>query len=396
MVRGLSESCARRAAKYDESAEFPYESFDALRKSGYLGLTVPVELGGLGGDLRDLVVTQERLAAGCASTALTVNMHLSMAGQLARNWRTTPNEAAERMLRDIAGGDVVLGGATAEPGHPLVRSTGSRASRVDGGFVVSGLKTFGTGSAVMTHMTSMAVHEEHPGGPRLLVFRIPIDAAGVEILAGTWNTSGMRATRSENIALRDVFVPDEAVLLAFPVGSLDGSLLQNLWGWSMPTFGAVYLGVAVGAFEHCLADVRRRGWEARPFVRTTITECTLLVESARAVLRQTAEEVMGNDLWTRMTIQQGMSRVVLAKVLATNHAVAVVDRVVQLVGSAALRAGSVYDRALRDVRAGTMHPYSNADAHELISATCLGIQVAEEHPPLRTALADPSDPLTTS
>ncbi|MEV4494176.1 acyl-CoA dehydrogenase family protein [Micromonospora arborensis] len=392
IARELSQSCERRAAKYDESAEFPHENFDALRKSGYLGLTVPEELGGMGGDLRDMVIAQERLAAGCASTALTVNMHLSMAGQMARNWRTAPNEATERMLRDIANGTVILGGATAEPGHSLVRSTGSRARRVDGGFVVSGLKTFGTGSAVMTHMTSMAVHEEHPDGPLVLVFRIAIDTPGVEILAGTWNTSGMRATRSENIALRDVFVPDEAIFLTFPVGSLDGSLLQTLWGWAMPTFGAVYLGVAVGAFEHCLTDVRRRGWESRPFVQTTLTECTLLIESARALLCRTAEEVMGNDLWTGMTIQQGMSRVVSAKVLATNHAVTVVDRVVQLVGSAALRAGSVYDRALRDVRAGTMHPYSNADAHELISATCLGIQVAEENPPRRAELAGISTP----
>lgn len=384
----LARTFQERAAKYDESADFPHQNVEDAREAGYLGLTVPRELGGLGGDLVDLVTTQERLAAGCASTALTVNMHLSMAGQLARNWRTTGSPRAEAMLRDIARGDVVLAGATAEPGHALVRSTGSVARRVSGGFLVNGDKTFGTGSAVMTHMTSMAVYDEHPDGPRVLVFRVPADSAGVQVQQGTWNTSGMRATRSENIALRDVFVADEDVFLSYPVDHMDGTLLQTLWGWAMPSFGAVYLGVAVGAFDRCVGDLVRRGWHGRPFVQSVLAECEMLIESARALVLRTASEVMGNCLWAGMGVQRGMSRVVLAKTTATNNAVAVVDKVVQVVGSAALRAGSHYDRALRDVRAGTMHPYSNADGCELVAATVCGVDVAPVHPAALASLAE--------
>jgi alkylation response protein AidB-like acyl-CoA dehydrogenase len=376
-----------RARQYDQSGEFPFENFADLRESGYMGLTVPTELGGLGGDLTDMVLAQERLAAGCGSTALTVNMHLSMVGQIARTWRTTGDERAEKMLRQAANGSVVLAGATAEPGHALVRATGSRARRVDGGYLVSGDKTFGTGCAVMTHMTSMAVYEEHPDGPHVLIFRIPADTPGVKIKSGTWNTSGLRATRSENIELCEVAVPDEAVFLSFPVGHLDGTLLQTLWGWAMPSFGAVYLGVAVGAYEQCVRDLARRGWQDRAFVQTTIAECEALIETGRAVISRTAGEVMGNSLWTSMSVQQGMSRVVLAKTVGTNNGVAVVDRVIQLVGSPALQAGSVYDRAQRDVRAGTMHPYSNSDACDLIAATVFGRAVAPEHPPVRDVLA---------
>jgi alkylation response protein AidB-like acyl-CoA dehydrogenase len=380
-----------RAAGFDGTGEFPHRNIEDLRQSGYLALTVPEELGGGGGDLTHLVLAQERLAAGCASTALVVNMHLSMAGQMARAWRTTGDARAERMLREIVDGSVFLAGATAEPGHALVRSTGSAAVRVPGGYRVTGDKTFGTGSAVMTHMTSMAVDADHPGGPRVLIFRIPADTPGVRVKTGSWQTSGMRATRSEDVELRDVLVPEEAVFLTFPVGSLDGTLLQTLWGWAMPSFGAVYLGVAVGALEQCVRDVVKRGWAAKPFVQATLTECEVLVESARALLSRTAGEVMGNSLWTAMGVQEGMSRVVLAKVVATGNAVSVVDRVVQVVGSSALRASSLYDRALRDVRAGTMHPYSNGDACELIAATAVGRSVAPVTPPLRPALAEPAD-----
>ncbi|EEP73630.1 short-chain acyl-CoA dehydrogenase [Micromonospora sp. ATCC 39149] len=383
----LAATFRERARQYDQSGAFPFENFADLRESGYLGLTVPEELGGLGGDLTDMVLAQERLAAGCGSTALTVNMHLSMVGQLARSWRTTGEERAEKMLRQAANGSVVLAGATAEPGHALVRSTGSRARRVDGGYVVTGHKTFGTGCAVMTHMTSMAVYEEHPDGPHVLIFRLPVDTPGIKIKSGTWNTSGLRATRSENIELCEVTVPDEAVSLSFPVGRLDGTLLQTLWGWAMPSFAAVYLGIAVGAYEQCVRDLARRGWQDRAFAQATVAECEALIESARALVARTAAEVMGNSLWTSMSVQQGMSRVVLAKTVGTNNAVAVVDRVIQLVGSPALQAGSVYDRAQRDVRAGTMHPYSNSDACDLVAATVFGRAVAPENPPARDLLA---------
>ncbi|GAP53273.1 acyl-CoA dehydrogenase family protein [Streptomyces azureus] len=390
MAEDLAAAFRERAAEYDRNAEFPHLNINELREAGYLRLTVPRELGGLGGDLGDMAATQERLATGCASTALTVNMHLSMAGQMARVWRTTGDERARRMLADIADGRVILMGATAEPGHALVRSTGAKARKVEGGYLVTGEKTFGTGSAVMTHMTSMAVYREHPDGPQVLVFRIPADSPGVRVVEGTWHTSALRATRSENIELRDVMVPEENVLTSFPVGSLDGSLLQTVWGWAMPTFAAVYLGVAVGAFEQCVQDVLSRGWEERAYVRSSISECEVLIETSRAVIERTTREVMGNALWDSMSIQQGMSRVLLAKTVGTNNAVEIVDRVIRIIGTPALRPGSLYERAHRDVRAGTMHPYSNSDACDLIAATALGAEVAPAHPPRLRKLAEPA------
>jgi alkylation response protein AidB-like acyl-CoA dehydrogenase len=100
---------------------------------------------------------------------------------------------------------------------------------------------------------------------------------------------------------------------------------------------------------------------------------------------------LGNSLWTDLGVQEGMSRVLMAKLAGTNNAVAVVDRVVQLAGSPALKPGSVYDRALRDVRAGTVHPYSNADACELLASTALGLPVAPVTPPRSAELATRAD-----
>ncbi len=52
-------------------------------------LPVPEELGGLGGTLLDFVKCQERLAQGCASTALSINMHIFALGSTSPTWRSS-------------------------------------------------------------------------------------------------------------------------------------------------------------------------------------------------------------------------------------------------------------------------------------------------------------------
>src|SRR5690349_10373623 len=83
----LADSFAQRAAEHDRDSTFPFENYEEMRRAGYLGLTIPEELGGHGADLRELVLAQERLAMGCGSTALAVGMHVSPLGQVAALWR---------------------------------------------------------------------------------------------------------------------------------------------------------------------------------------------------------------------------------------------------------------------------------------------------------------------
>jgi alkylation response protein AidB-like acyl-CoA dehydrogenase/predicted ester cyclase len=387
LAEQLAAEFEPRAAKNDLNSSFPFDNFTDMQRCGYMAATVPVELGGLGANLLELTMAQSRLAAGCGATALAVNMHLSVVGQMARRWLTTKDKRLEKQLRAVVDDGEVFAPITAEPGHALVRSTGTTARRVPGGYLVSGRKTFGTGSAVMTRLMSMAVDTQAPAGPMVLFFTVPADAPGVSVVKGSWCTMGMRATLSENVVLDNVFVDDDAVYLRFPAGSLDGSLLQGLFGWAWPTFGAVYLGIAEGALRRCEDEIRRRGWEHRARVRAAIEECVLLVESATAVVEATARLVMTNELWTRLTVRDAMARVLLAKIAGTNSAVAVVDKVMGIVGSQALRSGSYFERAYRDVRAGTMHPYSAVDATDFIAEAALGLPGPPEHPPVMERLA---------
>ena len=88
----LADTFATRAAEHDRESTFPFENYDDMRAAGYLGLTIPEELGGRGADLREMLVAQERLAQGCGSTALAVTMHVSPLGQVAALWRHNRDE----------------------------------------------------------------------------------------------------------------------------------------------------------------------------------------------------------------------------------------------------------------------------------------------------------------
>src|ERR687898_1967726 len=95
----LADEFAERAAEHDRDGSFPFENYERMREEGYLGLTVPGELGGMGAGLLDLILAQERLAAGDGSTALAVNMHVSPIGQPASLWRSPRGEGLGAVLR---------------------------------------------------------------------------------------------------------------------------------------------------------------------------------------------------------------------------------------------------------------------------------------------------------
>jgi alkylation response protein AidB-like acyl-CoA dehydrogenase len=53
---------------------------DDLRATGYLNLTIPSTLGGLGGNVLDACVAQERVSRALGSAGLAANMHVQYIG----------------------------------------------------------------------------------------------------------------------------------------------------------------------------------------------------------------------------------------------------------------------------------------------------------------------------
>jgi alkylation response protein AidB-like acyl-CoA dehydrogenase len=379
LADGLAAEFAERAAEHDRDGSFPFENYERMAAAGYLGLTVPEELGGMGANLRDLLLAQEHLAGGCGSTALAVNMHVSPIGQLASLWRASGDPKLESFLKEAATGKVVYASMTAERGHSVLMKSTAVAERVEGGYRVTGDKIFGTESAVCTQFTSMAQLDDPDAGPRVLFFRIPRDIEGMTVKQ-TWDTMGMRATQSNDFSLENVFVPEAAVFHSYPVGHFDAIMLKTVWGWAMPSFGSVYLGIAAGALAYARDVAQQRHRDGDPAVQRLFAEMEVLLETARAVLYRHADEIASGSLVEGLPVQDGMARAVLTKYVATNNAVQIVDKALEVVGGAGYYKRSPLERMYRDVRAGVIMPYNNLEAMELFGKTSLEIEVAPAIP----------------
>lgn len=378
IATGLARRFADRAADHDRDSTFPYDNYADLREAGLLGLTVPVELGGLGAGLGDVLAVLERLASGDGATTLAVTMHISPVGQWAAVWRRNGDERLADMLRRAADGSLVWAALTAEAGvRNTMTDSRTTANRVDGGFVVNGRKIFATNSAVATDFSTTARYEDAEGGPRLLLCQVSMAQEGVKIHP-TWDALGMRATRSDDVEFTDVFVPDERVVHSLPVGSLDRRVLETVWSWAMPCFGAVYTGVAAGALDWTAERVVRSGRADDPVLQDVIGECRITLETSRAVLHRHVDDVQHGRI-SAGGVQEGLARCATVKYVAATNATQIVQRLVDVVGGPAFTRAFPFERMWRDVQAGPIMPMGNLAARRLVGADTLGVATAPEH-----------------
>ena len=88
LAETLADEIGPHAADHDRDASFPFDSFAAVKQSGYFTAPVPEQLGGLGvTSVHDVLVASSRLARGDAALTLGVNMHLVFVLNVVRRWR---------------------------------------------------------------------------------------------------------------------------------------------------------------------------------------------------------------------------------------------------------------------------------------------------------------------
>src|SRR5687768_9822240 len=107
LAAGIGRRAAATEAEHDRAATFVTEAYDAMRETGYLGLAVPGELGGLGASWRQVVLAQHELArhSGAAALASAMHHYLTLVHRF-RHAKGAPDAAGT--LRRIAEERIVL------------------------------------------------------------------------------------------------------------------------------------------------------------------------------------------------------------------------------------------------------------------------------------------------
>jgi alkylation response protein AidB-like acyl-CoA dehydrogenase len=344
-VRALAADIGRVAAAHDPAhdrdATFVTEAYAEMAEQGYLRLAVPVELGGLGASMRQVLLAEEELGRWSGSAALSAAMHLYLT--LLQGWRWRHGAAdAEGVLRRVADDGLVL---ATSGGSDWVSPT-TTAVPVDGGYRLDGRKVFCSQAPAAGVLSTSAVLGTPGPDAVVLHMGVPMGAPGVRI-EETWDTLGMRGTASHDVVFDGVFVPAEKIMGKRPYGVLAGPLLLAAIHFA-PVVAAAYLGVARGAAEEATRLAARR---AQPPVRG-IGEMAARLRVARWALHAAVAEVGEDPPADEATLLAWMT----AKRHAVVEARAVTDLAMEVAGGPAFFRSSPLERAYRDVRGGPFHP----------------------------------------
>ena len=373
-------SFASRAAAYDRENRFFEQDFADLRAAKYLLLPVPVEFGGQGMSLAEVCREQRRLAYYAPATALAVNMHLYWIGIAADLWRRG-DKSLEWLLHEAANGEIFAAGH-AESGNdvPVLVST-AKAERVQGGYRFSGRKHFGSLTPVWTRFGLHGLDTSDPGRPKVVHAFMPRDTPGYKI-EDTWDVLGMRATRSEDTILENVFIPDRYVARVVPAGAAGIDLfVLSIFAWALMGFGNVYYGLARRALDQSISALKSkksvaltRSMAYHAEAQHAIAEMVIELESIGPHLDAIAED------WSRGVDHgaQWPSKIFAAKYRAVEGSWRVVDMALEVAGGFGIFRSAGFERMFRDARLGRIHPANSFLTHEVVAKTALGISLDEQ------------------
>ncbi len=337
----------RDVGRHGLEADLRAELQQAGKRAGLFAPHVSTELGGLGLDVRGQAVIFEQAgysilgpqALNCAAPD-EGNMH--MLSVIA-----TP-EQRERYLAPLAAGDIRSCFAMTEPApgagsDPSMLQT--TATRVDGGWSISGRKWFITGADGAEFAICMArTDQQITGGRGATMFLVDADNPGwrVERVVDVIDR-GSPGGHAE-VVLEDCLVSDDAVLGAVGEGyryaqvRLAPARLTHCMRW---------LGMARRALDIALDRANEReAFGAKlgelGMVQGMIADSVIDIETSRALIWQTA--------WTLDQGHSGGRESSIAKAHVAEAVYRVVDRCVQICGSLGVSGDLPLARILLEIR----------------------------------------------
>ncbi|HWT92788.1 MAG TPA: acyl-CoA dehydrogenase family protein [Solirubrobacteraceae bacterium] len=326
-----------------ERSTFPNEVFTKMAASGFLGLKYPAEHGGEGGDfLHEAVLTEELGRCGSGGLAAGIGAHIEIATPPI--WKFGTDDQKVRYLEPAIRGEKIGALAITEPeAGSDVASVRTKATRVEGGWSVSGEKLYIT-NGVRADFYVMAVKTTDEGGHHGMSFLIvdqqdAIDARPLEKM-------GWHASDTASVALQDAFVPEENLL-----GELDGAfkLIMANFQWERLSMSLGTVASMQLCFEQTLEYARERRAFGRPIgsfqtIRHQLADVATTIHTSRCLTYDALRRFAAG--------QDATQQVTMAKLVTQRAAVEVTDTCVQIHGGAGYMREYGIERMYRDARLG--------------------------------------------
>jgi butyryl-CoA dehydrogenase len=363
MVRGFARTeVAPVAAKFDASAEFPWENIKKMGDLGLLGVPWPEDLGGAGLDLLSYMIVIMELAKVDASHGLTVSAHTTLGTSPIVRFGTADQK--QRFVPILASGRVMGGFGLTEPDAGS-DSAGTKTTAVKRGdrYIVNGTKRFITHGSVgeIFIVTAVTTPKIGTNGISSLILTKPTsDLAATKAVGVGHDASlpamkgfrsgkkedklGWRASDTAELIMEDVEVPAENL-----VGK-EGQGFKNF----MKTLdagrvgiAALSLGIAEGAYEEALKYAHTRKQFGQAIANFQGVQFQL---SDMATEIEAGKHLMFHAAWLAQHDKPYSKEAAMAKLFCSELAMRATIKAVQIHGGYGYTKDYPVERMMRDAK----------------------------------------------
>ncbi len=342
-VRALvAREIAPKSQEYDLGEIYPRPNLEILGKQGYLGMIVDPAFGGVGTSYLAQTLVVEAIAEVDPATAVIYEVHNSL--HIEAIWRYGTEDQKRRWLPDLCAGQRIgafaLSEAEAGSNAAALRT---RAVKEDGGYRLTGRKMFITSGGEADLYLVFATVDPSVKSRGITAFVVENGAPGLSF-GPPMDKMGIRASRTSEVVLDDVFVPDDQRL----GGEGEGyNMALFLLDGGRVGIAAQGVGIMSAALARSLQYARERHQFGKPIgtfegVQWRLANMATDLHAARLMTYEAARHR-----------EEGPAQrplFAMAKLFASEHAVRHAEDAIQIFGGYGYMTEFGVERLLRDAK----------------------------------------------
>ena len=362
------------AEQLDREQKFPYDIVAKMADLGLMGLTLPEEYGGSGGDFVAYNLALEEICRADTSVGITMEAHISLGCAPIAAYGTSDQK--EEFLRRCATGEQLWAfGLTEEEAGTDAGGTRTTAELEGGEWVVNGSKKWITnsGTDITGGVTIIArTGERENGKPELSAIIVPQDTPGYT-RGPAYEKLGWRAADQHPLYFEDCRVPEENLLGERGVGFRQ--FLATLDAGRVAV-AALSVGLAQACFDEAIARANERqqfGKSIAEFqaVQFKLADMAMEIELARNMVSKAA--------WLRDEGRSFGREASMAKVFASETAKRAADSAAQIWGGEGFMEGSAVARYWRQVKINEIGEGTSEINRQIIARSLLQESAEKAH-----------------
>lgn len=369
-VRDLARAFTEReiapyAAEWDRAESVDRAVVKKLGSVGFLGLTVPEEYGGSGGDHLSYVLVTEELGRGDSAVRGIVSVSLGLVAKTIASWGSEEQKRA--WLPRLCAGEALGCFGLTEPGTGSdAGNLTTRATREGDSYLISGSKMFITNGTWADVVLLFARTNDEPGHRGVSAFLVPADSPGLT-RREIHGKLGLRGQATAELALDGVRVPASAML--GPEGK-GFSVAMSALAKGRMSVAAGCVGIAQAALDAAVSYAAQREQFGKPIahhqlVQELIADISVDVDAARLLTWRVADLIdRGQPFVTESST---------AKLFASEAAVRAASNALQVHGGYGYIDEYPAGKLLRDARVMTLYEGTSQIQKLLIGRARTGV-----------------------